>query len=143
MMAGPTPAPGWELYCLLLMQPEETRRTMGELEYLKGNGKPGEFAGTLYRMRGMLKEVRSQYESTGAPIRGYLKKLFPGATVEADELAFSFLMSSSQGRYRAKQWLEDPELCRGEATASMNGLRTRALAYLDAVKHLPAKVAAP
>ena len=52
-------------------------------------------------------------------------------------------MSSSQGRYRAKQWLEDPDLCRGEATASMNGLRTRAAAYLDAVKHLPAKVAAP
>jgi len=143
LLAGTTPAPGWELYALLLMQPEETRRTMEELEYLKGNGKPGEFAGTLYRMRGQLKEVRAQNEPTGAPIRAYLKKLFPGATVEADELAFAFLMSSSQGRYRAKQWLEDPELCRGEATASMNGLRTRALAYLDAVKHLPAKVAAP
>src|SRR5947208_58142 len=44
LMAGTTPAPGWELYALLLMQPEETRRTMEELEYLKGNGKPGEFA---------------------------------------------------------------------------------------------------
>lgn len=143
LMAGTTPAPGWELYSLLLMQPEETRRTMEELEYLKANGKPGEFAGTLYRMRGQLKEVRAQHETAGTPLRTYLKKLFPVWTAEADELAFAFLVSSSQGRYRAKQWLEDPDLCRSEATASMNGLRTRAVAYLDAVKHQPAKVGAP
>ncbi len=142
LMAGMTPEAGWDLYVLLLMQPEETRRTMEELEYLKVNGKPGEFAGTLVRMRGLLKEVRAQHEPTTNPLRGYLKKLFPGWGVESDELAFSFLVSSSQGRYRAKQWLEDPDLCRGEATASMNGLRTRARAYLDAVKTQPAKAAA-
>jgi len=142
MMSGMTPPVGWDLYVLLLMQPEETRKLMEELEYLKVNGKPGEFAGTLYRMRTQLREVRSQHEPMGNPLRGYLKKLFPGWGVESDELAFSFLVSSSQGRYRAKQWLEDPELCRGEASASMNGLRTRAMAYLDAVKHQPARAAA-
>jgi hypothetical protein len=139
LMPTVTPPPGWDFYCLLLGQPDETRRTMEELEHLKVNGKPGEFAGTLYRLRGLLKQVRAQHEPTGLPLRKYLQSLFPTYGGEPDDLAFSFLISSSQGRYRAKQWLEDPELCKGEATASMNGLRTRAIAYLDAVKHFPAK----
>lgn len=134
-----TPPPAWDLYCLLLAQPEEARRTMEELEHLKVNGKPGEFAGTLYRMRSMLQQVRTQHEPMGVPLRKYLLTLFPSYGSQSDDLAFSFLVSSSQGRYRAKQWLEDPELCKGEATASMNGLRTRALAYLDAARHLPAR----
>ena len=142
LMGGMTPPPAWDLYCLLIAQPDETRRTIEELEHLKVNGKPGEFAGTLYRMRGMLKQVRAQHEPMAVPLRTYFLKLFPSYGSQTDDLAFSFLVSSSQGRYRAKQWLEDPELCKGEATASMNGLRTRALAYLDATKHFPAKAAA-
>ena len=141
LMTGMTPPAGWDLYCLLLSQPEEARRIIEELEHLKVNGKPGEFAGTLYRMRGMLKNIRAQHESTGGPLRAYLLKLFPSYGSPSDDLAFAFLVSSSQGRYRAKQWLEDPELCKGEATASMNGLRTRALAYLDALKAQPAPAA--
>lgn len=142
LMDAKTPPPTWEFYCLLIGQPEETRRTMEELEHLKVNGKPGEFAGTLYRLRGMLKQVRGQFESMAVPLRAYFLKLFPSYGSPSDDLAFSFLVSSSQGRYRAKQWLEDPELCKGEATASMNGLRGRAVAYLDAAKHMPAKAAA-
>ncbi|MBV8878760.1 MAG: hypothetical protein JO332_02240 [Planctomycetaceae bacterium] len=141
LMTGMTPPPGWDLYCLLLSQPEEARRTMEELEQLKVNGKPGEFAGTLYRMRTMLKNVRAQHEAMGEPLRKYLLSLYPSYGSPSDDLAFSFLVSSSQGRYRAKQWLEDPELCKGEATASVNGLRTRALAYLDALKQQPAPAA--
>jgi hypothetical protein len=142
LMDGMTPPPGWDLYCLLLMQPEETRRTMEELEHLKVHGKPGEFAGTLYRMRGMLKQVRAQHETMGLSLRKYLLKLYPSYGSPSDDLAFSFLVSSSQGRYRAKQWLEDPELCIGEATASMNGLRARARHYLDAIQPQPAKAEA-
>jgi len=142
LMGTATPAPGWDLFCLLIGQPEETRRVIEELEQLKVNGKPGEFAGTLYRLRGMLKQVRTQYDPMAVPLRAYFLKLFPSYGSQTDDLAFSFLISSSQGRYRAKQWLEDPELCKGEATASMNGLRTRALHYLDAVKQFPAKATA-
>ncbi len=142
LMASVTPPPAWDFFCLLLSQPDETRRIMEELEHLQAHGKPGEFAGTMYRLRGMLKQVRSQHEQAGLPLRKYFQSLFSPFGGEADDLAFSFLISSSQGRYRAKQWLEDPELCKGEATASMNGLRTRAVAYLDAVKHLPARAEA-
>ena len=113
-----------------------------ELEQLKNHGKPGEFAGASYRLRTQLKQVREQFDSVASPVRAYLKKLFGKFDSAADELALAFLVASSQGRHRAGQWLDDPELCRGEATASMNGLRTRAVGYLDAVKKQPQSASA-
>jgi hypothetical protein len=131
-------APTWDLVCLILLQREETRRSIDELGLLKVDGKPGEFAGALYRFRTRLKDVRSQFDPIAIPVGAYFKTLFGSFGGDADELALAFLMASSQGRHRAKQWLDDPELCRGEATASMNGLRTRAEYYLDAMVKLPA-----
>ena len=138
MFEGPDAAPTWDLVCLILLQREDTRRAIDELGYLKVDGKPGEFAGALYRFRTKLKDVRSQFEPVATPVASYLKGIFGSFGGDADELALAFLMASSQGRHRAKQWLDDPELCRGEASASMNGLRTRAEYYLDAMVKLPA-----
>jgi hypothetical protein len=107
---------------------------------LKVDGKPGEFAGALYRFRTRLKDIRSQFDPVALPVGVYLKSIFGTFGGDADELALAFLMASSQGRHRAKQWLDDPELCRGEASASMNGLRTRAEYYLDAMVKLPVPV---
>jgi hypothetical protein len=129
---------GWELVCLILAQRDETRRSIEELEQLNKSGKPGEFAGASYRFRSQLKQIREQYESLATPIRAYLRGLYGSYAGESDELALAFLVASSQGRHRARQWLDDPELCRGEATASMNGLRGRATSYLDAMRNLPA-----
>lgn len=132
--------PGWDIVCLILAQRDETRRTIDELVQLKATGKPGEFAGSAHRLRSQLKQVRQQFDSIALPVGAYLKTIFGKFEGPADELALAFLVASSQGRHRAKQWLDDPELCKGEATASVNGLRTRAAAYLDAVKHpVPAK----
>lgn len=130
-------SPSWEIICLMLAQRDDTRRAIDELEFLKTKGKPGEFAGASYRFRTLVKEVRTQHDPLAGPVRAYLKTIFGTYTGEADELALAFLVASSQGRHRAKQWLDDPDLCRGEASASMNGLRARAAAYLDAVKSQP------
>ena len=124
--------PGWDLVCLILMQREETRRSIEELIQLQKTGKPGEFAGASSRLRGQLKQVREQFDSIALPVGAYLKTIFGKFEGPADELALAFLVASSQGRHRARQWLDDPELCKGEATASINGLRTRATMYLQA-----------
>lgn len=126
---------GWDLICLILAQRDETRRTIDELSTLKTGGQPGEFAGAAHRFQGQVKQVRAQFDTIALPVGAYLKSLFGTFGGPADELALAFLVASSQGRHRAKQWLDDPELCRGEATASMNGLRSRAEKYLDAAKH--------
>ena len=82
--------------------------------------------------------MAAQFNTLAMPLGVYFTTLFGNYGGEADDLALAFLIASSQGRHRAKQWLDDPELCRGEATASMNGLRNRAARYLDAVKNMPA-----
>lgn len=128
--------PGWDIICLILMQRDETRRMIDELSQLKTSGQPGEYAGAAHRLRTQLKQVRAQFDSIALPVGAYLKGLFGTFGGPADELALAFLIASSQGRHRAKQWLDDPDLCRGEATASMNGLRNRATTYLDAAKSL-------
>lgn len=137
LFEGKDAAPAWDLICLILMQREETRRMIDELVDLKANGKPGEFEGSLSRVRSKLKEVRAQFDAVALPVGAYLKTIFGTFGGGADELALAFLIASSQGRHRARQWLDDPELCRGEATASMNGLRTRATYYLAAVQKMP------
>src|SRR5262245_33326888 len=48
LLEGQDGVPGYELICLILLQRDETRRTIDELGLLKVDGKPGEFAGALY-----------------------------------------------------------------------------------------------
>jgi hypothetical protein len=133
---------GWDLICLILMQREETRRMIDELSALQSRGQPGEFAGSSQRLKDQLKQVRAQFDTIALPVGAYLKGLFGTYGGPADELALAFLIASSQGRHRAKQWLDDPDLCKGEATASMNGLRSRAEKYLDAAKNMSKSVSA-
>jgi hypothetical protein len=136
------PVKGWDIVCLVLMQREETRYLIDQMTQLRTNGAPGEYAGVASRLRTMLKQVRSQFNTIAMPVAVYLTGLFGNFGDEADELALAFLIASSQGRHRARQWLDDPELCRGEATASMNGLKSRAVRYLDAVKNMPLRTPA-
>jgi len=136
------PVKGWDIVCLILMQRDETRYLIDQMTQLKTNGAPGEFAGVAHRLRTMLKQTRNQFNTIALPVAVYLTGIFGNFGGDADELALAFLIASSQGRHRAKQWLDDPELCKGEATASMNGLRSRAVRYLDAVKNMPQKTAA-
>jgi len=131
------PVKGWDIVCLMLMQRDETRHLIDEMTVLKTNGQPGEYAGVASRLRSQLKQTRAQFNTIALPVGVYLTGLFGTFGSEADELALAFLIASSQGRHRAKQWLDDPDLCRGEATASINGLRGRALQYLDAAKNMP------
>jgi hypothetical protein len=131
------PVKGWDIVCLILMQRDETRTLIDQMTHLKDHGQPGEYAGVAARLRNMLKQTRAQFNTIALPVGVYLTSIFGNFGDEADELALAFLIASSQGRHRAKQWLDDPELCRGEATASMNGLRNRAARYLDAAKNMP------
>lgn len=137
----PEDSPGWDLICLVLQERDETRRIIDELVQLKSSGKPGEFAGTTARLRSRLKNIHANHDPIALPVATYLKSVFGTFEGRAEEMALAFLVSSPQGRHRAQQWLDDPDLCRGEATASMNGLRTRAMSYLDALKHFPQSAA--
>jgi hypothetical protein len=124
------PGLGWELGCLVLQDAAALRPLFDELEQLKAHGRPGEFAGAAYNLRQRLREVRDQAGELCRVLRGYLGRADGGAE---EELALAMLMSTEEGRERARQWLQDPEPSRGEATAAMNGFRSRARLHLEAL----------
>jgi hypothetical protein len=49
------------------------------------------------------------------------------------ELAFGFLLASSEGRSRAEQWLEDPQRFLREAAIRVEGVIGKAQNYQAAV----------
>jgi hypothetical protein len=126
------PALGWELDCVMLLEGDSQRPVYEELVRLKGSGKPGEFAGAAYNVRQRFKPLRAEAGDLVRDLRAYLGRIYGSWEGELDELSTAFLVSTEQGRGKAREWLKDPELRRGEATAMMNGLRVRAKAYLDA-----------
>ncbi len=126
------PGVGWELLLLMITDAESTRRSLTELEQLQKSGKPGEFAGAAYNVRQRLQHVRAQNGDLVRSLGTYLKTLYGTWAGESDDLALVLLITEEEGRHRARQWLEDPELCRGEAMAAMNGMRSRARLHLEA-----------
>ncbi len=121
--SGPPP---WEIHALVSFRRAELPAQLDELERLKRAGKPGEFAGAAYSLRERVREAMSKHEVLAGNLRSYLEKVFGGWTGEAQEIAIAIVLGSAHGRHRAKQWLDDPEVCRNEAMGLMKSLLDRA-----------------
>ncbi len=134
LLQGPSgKAELWELLCLLLVRRPESVLALSELERLRIAGRPGEFEGEAARVRGFLGQVRERYGSVVAELRNFLSGVFGRWEGEIEETALAFIAASPKGRHRARQWLDDPELCREEAAGFVEGMRERARDYLDAL----------
>jgi hypothetical protein len=120
------PVERWEALCLVLVQRKETAASIAELERLRAGGRPGEFEGEVFRVRGKLELVRQRYGRIAGELRTFLSGVLGRWEGEAEETAIAFIAASSKGRHRARQWLEDPELCREEAARFVEGLREQA-----------------
>lgn len=134
------PVEGWEAMTLLVSDRNDTLATARELVRLKKEGKPGEFAGEAYRLREKLSHIRAQFGVFVHDLRVYFERIFGKWEGEEREIALMFLVSSRQGRHRARQWLDDPDLCAEEAATTAEGLLARARMYLEALdRRQPAK----
>jgi hypothetical protein len=122
----------WEFWYLLLTDGDLVRPALEELGPLKRGGKPGEFAGAAYNVRQRLQHARAQVGDLVRSVRTYLEGVCGSWTAGTDDLAVTLLVAEEEGRHRARQWLADPQLCKGEAVAAMNGLRSRARLHLEA-----------
>jgi hypothetical protein len=120
------PPPPWEIHALVSFRRDEIPAYLDDLERLKQSGKPGEFAGASYTLREKIREAMSKHEVLAGNLRAYLEKIMGGWKGAAEEIAMAILLGSSHGRHRAKQWLDDPDLCRNEATSLMKSLLERA-----------------
>ena len=133
LQGSTSPVEPWEALCLILVRRQEAVAAIGELERLKTEGRPGEFEGEVFRLRETLGQVRQRYGSFVGELRKFLAGVLGRWEGEIEETALAFIAASPKGRHRARQWLDDPELCRGEAARFVEGLRERARDALDAL----------
>lgn len=128
-----SPVDLWEALCFILVRRPEALAAIGDLERLKEGGRPGEFEGEVFRLRDTLGQVRQRYGAFVAELRKFLAGALGRWEGEIEETALAFIAASPKGRHRARQWLDDPELCRGEAARFVEGLRERARDALAAL----------
>jgi hypothetical protein len=124
----------WEAVGFILTDRVTAAGALRELQRLKRAGKPGEFAGEVFRTRERIAELRGKLARFVGDLRAYLVRLFGKWEGEIEELVLAFIAASARGRHRARQWLDDPELCKDEAARFVADLRSRAGDYREALK---------
>jgi hypothetical protein len=91
--------------------------------------------GSLIRVLERILDVRTRHSRLAIKLRNYLNHL-PIGKYNRDlmELAFGFLLASSEGRCRAEQWLEDPQRFLREAAIRVEGVIGKAQKYQAALR---------
>jgi len=91
--------------------------------------------GSLIRVLERILDVRTRHSRLAIKLRNYLNHLPIGRyNRELMELAFGFLLASSEGRSRAEQWLEDPQRFLREAAIRVEGVIGKAQKYQAALR---------
>ncbi len=91
--------------------------------------------GSLVRVLERILDVRTRHSRLAIKLRNYMNHLPIGRyNRELMELAFGFLLASSEGRSRAEQWLEDPQRFLREAAIRVEGVIGKAQKYQAALR---------
>ncbi|HXG63319.1 MAG TPA: hypothetical protein VNO22_18255 [Planctomycetota bacterium] len=128
------PAELWELVLLILVLREETRSGIEELERLKKEGRPGEFAGAAYAFREKIGRMRERYGELVGALRRHLIGLLGAWEGDTEELVLAIMVATVQGRHRVRQWLQKPAESRDELLHWVRVLRDRARKYQDSLR---------
>lgn len=128
------PAELWELMLLILVLREETRNGIEELERLKREGRPGEFAGAAYALREKASRMRERYGDLVEALRRHLISLLGAWAGDTEELVLAIMVATVQGRHRVRQWLQKPADSRDEILHWTRVLRDRARKYQDTLR---------
>jgi hypothetical protein len=127
---GPA-SPGIELWEAMTLALED-RSSAGQAADQLHARRPDD--GTLIRILERILDVRTRHSRLATKLRNYLNHLPIGRyNRELMELAFGFLLASSEGRSRAEQWLEDPQRFLREAAIRVEGVIGKAQKYQAAI----------
>ena len=128
---GPA-SPGIELWEAMTLALEDRASAMAAAEKLKALR---EDDGSLIRILERILDVRTKHSRLAIKLRNYMNHL-PIGKYNRDlmELAFGFLLASSEGRGRAEQWLEDPQRFLREAAIRVEGVIGKAQKYQAALR---------
>ncbi len=126
----------WEVFLLALRDRRAMERA---LDGLRAGGTRDDLSFDLLRFFEALLAMRAREEGRVRSLRGYVATLPIGRYGdEVLDLAFAFILASSEGRDRVAQWLEAPDRFRREAAIRVEGVIGRAQKYLHALRSVPA-----
>jgi hypothetical protein len=123
---GPA-SPGIELWEAMTLSLEDREAARFAAEKLRAQRADD---GDLVRVLERILDVRTKHSRLAMKLRNYLNHLQIGKyNRDLMELAFGFLLASSEGRGRAEQWLEDPQRFLREAAIRVEGVIGKAQKY--------------
>ena len=125
----------WEVFCLVMLDSENTRKSMDELTALKKAGAQEKFTeGTLLLFERLL-NVRAQYAKFVRDLRGFIGALPIGHFgKDTTEMALGFIVASGRGRERAQTWLTEPGRYKAEACGRLEDIVSRTMNYQTALR---------
>jgi hypothetical protein len=125
----------WEVFCLVMMDGEATRRTMEQILHHKQAGDRQAFTDGALALFERLLKLRSQHGRFVRDLRIYLGGLPIGNFgKETMEMALGFIVASGRGRDRAQQWLGEPSRYRQEAAGRLEDVISRTMNYQTALR---------
>jgi hypothetical protein len=119
----------WEAFCLAVRDRRAARQASERMRA------PDDLNAEVIRLYEALVEVRLEKALLAHALRQFVATL-PIGKYSADtmELAYAFILASSEGCRRAQAWLESPELFLREAAIRVEGVIGRAQKYLHALR---------
>lgn len=125
----------WEVFCLVMLDPEGTRTLMEQTLRKKEQKDSGGFMEGALQLFDRLVKIRAQHGKFVRDLRGYLSGLQVGTFgKETTEMALGFIVASGRGRDRALLWLAEPGRYRSEACGRLEDVVSRTMNYQTALR---------
>ncbi len=119
----------WEAFSLAVRDRRSARQAVERMRA------PDDLNAEVIRLYEGLVEVRAKGSPRAKELRRYVAGLPIGKYAsDTMELAFAFILASSEGCRRAEQWMEAPDQFRREAAIRVEGVIGRAQKYLHALR---------
>lgn len=125
----------WEVFCLVMLDSEVTRKSMDELTALKKAGNTTKFTEGALLLFERLLNVRAQYAKFVRDLRVFVAALPIGHFgKDTTEMALGFIVASGRGRERAQTWLTEPGRYKAEACGRLEDIVSRTMNYQTALR---------
>jgi hypothetical protein len=125
----------WEVFCLVMLDPDGTRSLMEQTLHLKEKGDAAGYMDGALKLFDRLLKLRAQHGKLVRDLRGFLSTLQIGTFgKETMEMALGFIVASGRGRDRALLWIAEPSRYKSEAAGRLEDVVSRTMNYQTALR---------
>jgi hypothetical protein len=125
----------WEVFCLVMLDPDGTRTLMEQTLHLKETGDAAGYMDGALKLFDRLLKIRAQHGKLVRDLRSFLVTLQIGTFgKETMEMALGFIVASGRGRDRALLWIAEPSRYKSEAAGRLEDVVSRTMNYQTALR---------